>query len=77
MGPEEASKRNLLVVVPGLTGDAQRIYVRNIVQNAYEKHNLDVVFINFRGLGGAKLLTPKLYTSYSYLDVEEAIEYVH
>jgi len=37
---------------------------------------MDVAFINFRGLGGAKLLTPKLYTSFSYLDVQEAVDYL-
>lgn len=32
--------------------------------------------INYRGLAGAKLVTPKLYTAMSSSDVEEPISHV-
>ena len=60
--------------MPGLTGDGQRQYARNIIGGAIDKY--DTVVINFRGLAGAKLVTPKLYTSYSYKDVGEAVKYL-
>ena len=33
--------------------------------------------MNFRGNGGADLLTPKLYKADSFEDVEETIDYIH
>jgi predicted alpha/beta-fold hydrolase len=40
------------------------------------KDLFDIVFVNYRGLGGAKLLTPKLFCSNSWEDAAEAIEYI-
>ena len=65
----------MMFVLPGLTSHSQTPYVINMAKDAY-KRGYDVCVINYRGLAGAKLVTPKLYTVMSYLDVEEPIKYV-
>jgi predicted alpha/beta-fold hydrolase len=37
----------------------------------------DVVVINYRGLAGAPLTTPRLYTAYSWEDVLEPMKFVY
>lgn len=60
--------RPLLFIVPGLTSHYQHQYVRRSVDTAY-KRGYDVVVINYRGLAGARLTSPKLYQSGCHLDV--------
>lgn len=67
------STRPLMFLVPGLTGDRVRLYVANIMNEAYER-GFDVVLINYRGLGGVELKTPKLYSAYSQDDCADVIE---
>ena len=40
------------------------------------KRGYDICVVNYRGLAGAKLVTPKVYTPMSYQDIEEPIKYV-
>jgi predicted alpha/beta-fold hydrolase len=40
------------------------------------RQKFDIVFVNWRGLGGAKLTTPKMFCAFSWEDVAEAIEYI-
>ena len=61
---DSKSKRPLMFFIPGLTGDRIRLYVANIMNEAYDR-GFDVVLINHRGLGGAELKTPKLYSAFS------------
>lgn len=46
-----------------------------MAKDAHER-GYDVCVINYRGLAGAKLVTPKLYTAMSAMDVEEPMRYV-
>ena len=68
--------RPLLFVVPGLYGNSQSIYIRNIAKIGKQR-GYDVVVINYRGLCGAKLTSPRLYCSYSYEDIQEPIVSLH
>ena len=65
-----------MFVCPGLTSDSQTGYVRNIVISAKER-GYDVIVINYRGLGDAKLETPRLYSCYSYQDVLEPMTAIY
>jgi predicted alpha/beta-fold hydrolase len=56
--------------------DSQTIYVRNIVEFA-KNDGYDVVVINYRGMAGINLHTPKLYSSFAWQDISEPIEYIH
>ena len=38
---------------------------------------LDVININYRGLAGAKLKTPKMYSCYSIDDIKEPLESIY
>lgn len=46
--------RDLVVVVPGLSGDSGELYCRTVAR-ACQEANLDCVFVNYRGLAGVPL----------------------
>ena len=71
----DKSRRPLMFLVPGLTGDRLRLYVANIMNEAYDA-GFDVVLVNHRGLGGAELKTPKLYSAFSHDDCADVIEQI-
>ena len=62
-----------MFLVPGLTGDRIKLYVNNILNEAYNR-GFDTILINHRGLGGAELKTPKLYCGGSYEDYADVID---
>jgi predicted alpha/beta-fold hydrolase len=64
-----------LFIVPGLTSDAQSGYIKNIVTEAHSR-KYNVVVINYRGLYGTELSTPKLYNCFAVDDVLEPMEAV-
>ena len=67
------STRPLMFFIPGLTGDRVRLYVANIMNEAYDR-GFDVVMINHRGVGGVEVTTPKLYSGFSHDDCADVIE---
>lgn len=69
------SDRPILVVVPGLTGDNTKLYLHNMFDLAFER-GFNIVLINYRGLGGARLTTPKLYSASTWSDIGESIDYI-
>jgi len=65
--PKSDIPRNLLTVVilTGLTGNSQAEYIRETVNQLFEKSYCSVVF-NYRGRGGVKLkVKPNIVTNYS------------
>jgi len=44
---------------------------------AAEGRGYSVVIINYRGLGGIDLTTPKVYCSFAYMDIQEPMTYVY
>lgn len=79
MNDEEASNFKylppLLFVVPGLTSTGYTSYVKEIVKQS-EQHGYETVVINYRGLCGVELATPKLYYSMAVNDVIEPMNYI-
>lgn len=63
-------------MVPGLTSTAQSGYIKHVVERAAAR-GYEVVVINYRGLAGMELKTPKLYNSYAYQDVLEPMTHVY
>ena len=61
---EKKSKRPIMVLIPGFTGDKTKLYVATAMNISYER-GYDVILINHRGLGGIKISTPKLYSACS------------
>ena len=51
---ETEALRDLVVAIPGLSGDSGELYCRTIAKACLEQ-NLDCVFVNYRGLGGVPL----------------------
>lgn len=49
-----SSNKPLLAVIPGVTGDASKLYMISIIQESF-KNGYDVVVINYRGLAGVPL----------------------
>ena len=45
-----------MLLIPGFTGDKTKLYVANILNEAYDR-GFDVILINHRGLGGIKITT--------------------
>lgn len=59
---EKKSKRPIMFLIPGYTGDKTKLYVANAMNTSYDK-GFDVILINHRGLGGIQITTPKLYSA--------------
>lgn len=66
----------LVVVVPGLTSNGHTSYVKDIVRQS-EANGFEAVVINYRGLAGVELATPKLYNSMAVDDVLEPMRFVY
>ena len=50
MNLEEDETRPLIAVVPGVTGDGTKLYMIELVENAW-KHGYDLVCVNYRKEG--------------------------
>ncbi|CAH0405541.1 unnamed protein product [Chilo suppressalis] len=73
-GVKEGGKggAGVMLVLPGVTGDARADYVRCLVAAAVQLR-LRCVVVNYRGLGGLPLTTPRLYSAVSHSDLAEAV----
>jgi len=59
---KETSTNPLALVIPGVTGDATKLYMISTVREAF-KNGYDVVVVNYRGLAGVPL---KVRTTFWY-----------
>lgn len=64
-----------MLMVPGVTGCSNDTYLKVIATSLIKSGILPIV-VNYRGLGGVKLKTPKLYCFGSYNDIDEAFEHL-
>ena len=46
------------------------------MRDAYDKRDMDIVMISFRGQSGGQLVTPKFYNAMSVEDIAEPMQYV-
>jgi predicted alpha/beta-fold hydrolase len=58
-------------------GSNQSTYLKDIMKDAYDERDMDIVMISFRGQSeGGELVTPKFYNALSVDDIREPMEYV-
>ena len=80
--PSSNKLRDVCILVPGLLGNNQKMYVISSVRTLFrgdpldDDEGYDVVLINYRGFGGIKLNTPKFANGHSGKDFYEAIKYI-
>lgn len=67
---------DVLFLFTGQVGSNQSLYIKNIINEAFEKRGYDIVVVSWRGQSGTKLATPKLYNAFSIDDVREPIRKV-
>ena len=72
---DENCDKPILFIVPTLTGHCQIPALINMAVEG-KKRGYDVCLINWRGLAGAKLETPRSYTFNSYNDIDEPLKYI-
>ena len=56
----DEKSRPLLAIVPGVTGDASKMYMISIAKASYQ-HGYDVCVVNYRGLGGVPLKVSRMF----------------
>lgn len=66
----------MIFFCPGVTSTSSSIYIRNFAEASAER-GYDTVVINYRGLAGAELTSPKFCCSSSFMDVLEPMRYVY
>ncbi|XP_011661854.1 phospholipase ABHD3 [Strongylocentrotus purpuratus] len=66
----------IVVIIPGLTGDSQSIYVKHMVDDVLRVGCRAVVF-NQRGFGGAELKTPRTFCAGSTDDIHFVLSHIH
>ena len=74
--PRKNSTRPILCCFPGLSGGNDTLYLYSMIKAATKK-GYKCVVINFRGCGGLKLTSPKIYWMCNWQDVQEPIEHIH
>ncbi|KDR20893.1 phospholipase ABHD3-like isoform X2 [Zootermopsis nevadensis] len=65
----------IIIILPGLTGDSQSQYIRCLALSA-NRMKLRIVVLNYRGLGGMSLKTPRTYNAANFEDLSEAVRHV-
>ncbi|XP_011494643.1 PREDICTED: abhydrolase domain-containing protein 3-like [Ceratosolen solmsi marchali] len=65
----------IVIILPGLTGASQAEYIKCLVYGA-KNSGMKCVIFNYRGMGGVKIKTPKLYCASSCEDLAEVIDHV-
>ncbi|KAJ8680229.1 hypothetical protein QAD02_016016 [Eretmocerus hayati] len=65
----------VVIILPGLTGASQAEYIKCLVY-AGRNFGMRIVIFNYRGMGGVKIKTPKLYCACNCEDLAEVIEHV-
>ncbi|EFA79768.1 hypothetical protein PPL_06587 [Heterostelium album PN500] len=59
-----------IVLLPGVEGSGNSVYIRYFVQNAHKMYNFRCVVLNNRGLGGNEITSDKTYSFGKIDDVE-------
>jgi predicted alpha/beta-fold hydrolase len=72
---EAKASKPLVVLVHGLCGDTESVYITFAAQ-AFQKRGYDVISFVSRGCGGLGLTTMQGFTAARYQDLQEALEYL-
>ena len=66
----------ILVVIPGLTGHNDDLYMVSTALGAVDQE-YQLVIVNHRGCSNSKLTTPRFYCAGTTNDLEQAVDYIH
>ncbi|XP_034982344.1 phospholipase ABHD3 [Zootoca vivipara] len=72
----DASIRPTILLLPGLTGTSKESYILHMIQES-KTLGYRCVVLNYRGIAGENLLTPRTYCAANTEDLETVIHYVH
>mmetsp|Transcript_116 Transcript_116/g.131 ORF Transcript_116/g.131 Transcript_116/m.131 type:complete len:335 (+) Transcript_116:218-1222(+) len=72
---DKEKTRPIIVLIPGLCGDDNAIYMMSCIKAGLD-NNFDCVLLNHRG-AGVSLSSLKMYSCGASTDMEEAINYIH
>lgn len=70
----DTHKKKLLIIIHGLTGGSESLYIRDIADGFYASYT--VATIHARGINDTPLITPYIYTAGSTDDVRIAINHI-
>lgn len=73
--PDVEGCKGVLLMLPGLTGNSDQNYVKGPAMKALQQ-GLRPVVMNYRGLGGGALKTPRTYCAANTDDVELTVNHV-
>ncbi|XP_033010913.1 phospholipase ABHD3 [Lacerta agilis] len=72
----DSSIRPTILLLPGLTGTSKESYILHMIQES-KTLGYRCVILNYRGIAGENLLTPRTYCAANTEDLETVIHYVH
>nr|XP_060631139.1 phospholipase ABHD3 isoform X2 [Anolis sagrei ordinatus] len=72
----ESNSRPTILILPGLTGTSKESYILHMVQQS-KTLGYRCVILNYRGVAGENLLTPRTYCASNTEDLETVIHYIH
>ncbi|XP_042299001.1 phospholipase ABHD3-like isoform X2 [Sceloporus undulatus] len=72
----DSNSRPTILLLPGLTGTSKESYILHMIQQS-KTLGYRCVVLNYRGIAGENLLTPRTYCAANTEDLETAVNYVH
>jgi len=67
----------MLFLISGMLGSNQSLYIKHIIKDAFYNRGYDIAMISFRGMSGAKLVSPMIHNAMAINDIKEPMNYVH
>lgn len=66
--------RSMLIILHGLVGSSQDIYLRHVIRPLVEAGDWDVVALNSRGCGNSKITSPMLFNARATWDIRHLVQ---
>lgn len=73
---EEKGNFPILIIIAGLSGETDNVYTLDVIEKAKQR-GYKTLIVGYRGCAGLELTSDKLYSLYSWEDLEEVLDFVH